>query len=55
MSNFKKSREALSVIQSELDILMCELAPGDWASLSSCVDKLNSCFDQLEAEYSEDE
>lgn len=52
MSDFKKSREALSVIESELDILMYELTPCDWAGLSICVDKLNDYFDKLEAEYS---
>ncbi len=55
MSNFNKSREALSVIQSELDILMYELAPCDWARLSSSFDNLNAYFNELEAEYSEDE
>lgn len=54
MSDFKKSREALSVIESELDILMYELTPCDWASLSICVDKLNDYFDKLEAEYSDE-
>lgn len=54
MSDFKKSREALSVIESELDILMYELTPCDWASLSICVDKLNDYFDKLESEYSDE-
>lgn len=52
MSDFKKIREALSVIESDLDILMYELTPCDWAGLSICVDKLNAYFDELEAEYS---
>lgn len=54
MFDLNKSREALSVIQSELDILMYQLTPCDWARLSICVDKLNDYFDKLEADYSND-
>ncbi len=54
MFDLNKSREALSVIQSELDILMYQLTPCQWASLSICVDKLNGYFDELDAEYSND-
>mgnify|MGYP000892782304 CR=1 FL=1 len=35
MSNFNKTLQALSVIQSELDVLKYELFPSDWAVLSS--------------------
>ena len=41
-------------LESELEILMHELTPSDWAGLSICVDKLNAYLDELEAEYSED-
>ena len=54
MFDLNKIREALSVIESELDILMYQLTPCEWASLSICVDKLNGYFDELDAEYSND-
>ena len=54
MFDLNKSREALSVIQSKLDILMYQLTPCEWASLSICVDKLKGYFDELDAEYSND-
>ena len=41
-------------LESELEILMHELTPSDWAGLSICVDKLNAYLDELEAEYSDD-
>ena len=54
MFDLNKSREALSVIEAELDILMYQLTPCEWANLSICVDKLNGYFDELDAEYSND-
>lgn len=54
MFDLNKSREALSSIESEIDILMYELTPGDWAGLSICVDRLKDYFDKLEADYSND-
>ena len=55
MSNFNKTLQALSVIQSELDVLKYELSPSDWAVLSSRVDVLNACLCELQEEYSKDE
>ena len=55
MSNFNKTLQALSVIQSELDVLKYELSPSDWAVLSSRVDELNACLCELQEEYSKDE
>ena len=54
MNELQKFREASSVLESELEILMHELTPSDWAGLSICVDKLNAYLDELEAEYSDD-
>ena len=54
MNKLQKFREASSVLESELEILMHELTPSDWAGLSICVDKLNAYLDELEAEYSDD-
>lgn len=54
MDHFKKSRDALSVLESELDILMYELTPCDWAGLSLCVDKLKAYFHELEVGYSDE-
>lgn len=53
MNIFKKSQDAISVLDAELEILMHELAPHDWAVLSQKVEDLKSYFDSLEAEYSE--
>ena len=55
MSNLNKTLQALSVIQSDLDVLKYELSPFDWAFLSSLVDDLNACLCKLEEEYSKDE
>ena len=55
MSNLNKTLQALSVIQSELDVLKYELSPSDWAVLSSRVDELNACLCDLQEEYSKDE
>ncbi len=41
-------------LESELEILIHELTPSDWAGLSICVDKLNAYLDELEAEYSDE-
>jgi hypothetical protein len=37
MSNFNKTLQALSVIQSELDVLKYELSPSGWAVLCHCL------------------
>jgi hypothetical protein len=55
MSNLNKTLQALSVIQSELDVLKYELSPSDWAVLASRVDELNACLCELQEEYSKDE
>lgn len=55
MSNFNKTLQALSVIQSELDVLKYELSPSDWAVLSFRVDELNACLCELQEEYLKDE
>ena len=55
MNNFKKSQDAVSILKFEIEILMYELAPHDWAVLSSCVDELNACLFELQEEYSKDE
>ena len=55
MSNFNKTLQALSLINSELDVLKYELSPFDWAFLSSLVDDLNACLSKLEEDYSKDE
>lgn len=55
MNNFKKSQDAVSVLQSESEILMYELGPHDWAELSQRVESFKAYLNSLEAEYSEDE
>ena len=55
MSNFNKTLQALSVIQSELDVLKYELSPSDCAVLSSRDDELKACLCELQEEYSKDE
>jgi hypothetical protein len=54
MNNFKKSQDAVSVLQSESEILMYELAPCDWAELSQRVESFKAYLNSLEAEYSEE-
>ena len=55
MSNLNKTLQALSVIQSELDVLNYDLFPFYCAFLSSLVDDLNACLCKLQEEYSKDE
>ena len=55
MSNFNKTLQALSVIQSELEVLKYELSPFDWAFLYLLVGDLNTCLSKLQEEYSKDE
>ena len=52
MTIFKTSKEAISVLEAESEILMYEVAPHDWAVLSQRVEELKAYFDELEAEYS---
>ena len=53
MSILKKSQDAISVLDTELEILMHEVAPHDWAVLFQKVEDLKSYLDSLESEYSE--
>lgn len=54
MSIFKKSQDAIFVLDAESEILMHEVTPHDWAVLFQKVEDLKSYFYQLEAEYSEE-
>ena len=53
MNILKKSQDAISVLDTELEILMHEVAPHDWAVLFQKVEDLKSYLDSLESEYSE--
>lgn len=54
MNIFKKSLDAISVLDAESEILMYEITPHDWAVLSQKLQDLKSHFDQLEADYLEE-
>lgn len=52
MNNFNKCQNAISILKSETEILMHELAPHDWAVFSQRVDELAVHLDSLIEEYS---
>jgi len=52
MNCFKKCQDAVSILESESEILMYELAPADWAVFSKRVEELKSYLEALEADYS---